>query len=297
MFNFIRSWLTFLYLILNSAFWCVLIYIFALLKLLIPIESFREKCGKIVVIFAENWIACNNFVIDTFYRIRWKIQGLENLSHERSYFVTSNHQSWVDIVVLQKVLNRHIPFLRFFIKQELIYVPLLGLAWQALDFPRMKRYSANYLAKHPEKRGEDLATTRRMCEKFRGKPVSVLNFLEGTRFTLEKQNKQNSPFKNLLKPKRGGFLFTLDSMGDQFHSLLDITIFYPEGAPTMTDLLGGKVHEVVLYISEVQIPRLGPGESYLKTPAQLDKMNDWIHRIWQEKDQRLSDLKSKVHSK
>jgi 1-acyl-sn-glycerol-3-phosphate acyltransferase len=41
--------------------------------------------------------------------------------------------------VLQRIFHGRIPFLKFFLKQELIWVPVIGLAWWALDFPFMKR--------------------------------------------------------------------------------------------------------------------------------------------------------------
>ncbi len=187
-----------------------------LLRLPMPVKSLRDFFSRVMVGIAENFISCNNWFLDTFYRIHWDVRGLEGLRMDRNYLVSANHQSWVDIVVLQKVLNRRIPFGRFFIKQELIYVPLLGLAWQALDVPRLKRYSKeSFPDKHPEKkRGEDLATTRRMCETLRGKPIAILNFLEGTRFTAAKHAKQNSPYKNLLKPKTGWLAFVIEAMGE-----------------------------------------------------------------------------------
>lgn len=248
-------------------------------------------CSHWMVACAENWIACNNWVLDTFYGIRWDIRGLEGLSIERSYLVTANHQSWVDIVILQKIFNRRIPFARFFIKQELVYVPLLGLAWHSLDFPRMKRYSREYLEKHPEKRGEDLATTRRMCEKLRGKPIAVLNFLEGTRFTQAKHDKQKSPYKFLLKPKTGGLAFVIESMGDQFHSMLDVTIHYPYGPVTLWGLLKGAMPEVRAEVREIPIPTEFIGKVYLEDPVHREHIQAWVHDIWETKDQILGKSK------
>ena len=150
------------------------------------------------------------------------------------YLVVSNHQSWVDILVMQHLLNRRIPLLKFFIKRDLIKVPLMGFAWWALDFPFLYRHSAEYLKKeHPEQKGKDFEATRKACEeKFATIPTSVMNFLEGTRFTKEKHDWQKSEYKLLLRPKSGGFALALNVLGDKFHSLLDITIVYPDGIPT-----------------------------------------------------------------
>ncbi len=67
------------------------------------------------------------------------MQGVDSLHQRGWYLVSSNHQSWVDILVLQRIFHGRIPFLKFFLKQELIWVPVIGLAWWALDFPFMKR--------------------------------------------------------------------------------------------------------------------------------------------------------------
>ena len=65
--------------------------------------------------------------------------GGADLRVDGHYLVLANHQSWVDIPVLQRVFNRRIPLLRFFLKRQLFWVPVLGLAWWALDFPFMRR--------------------------------------------------------------------------------------------------------------------------------------------------------------
>ena len=93
--------------------------------------------------------------------------------------------------------------MKFFLKKELMWVPVLGIAWWALDYPFMKRYSRQFVEKHPELKGKDMETTRKFCAKFKNSPVTVLNFLEGTRFNNEKHAKQNSPFAHLLLPKAG----------------------------------------------------------------------------------------------
>ena len=157
--------------------------------------------------------------------------------------------------MLQHALNGRIPLLKFFLKQELIKVPVMGAAWWALDFPFMKRYSKAYLEKHPEKRGQDLETTRKACEKFRDMPTSVMNFLEGTRFTQRKHDEQQSPFQYLLKPKAGGMAFAMSAMGEQFRSVLDVTIHYPQGIPTFWDFLQGKMQRCTVLINEIEIPQ------------------------------------------
>ena len=183
-------------------------------------------------------------MIDLCTHTRFVVDEQAALHRDGHYLVLANHQSWVDIPVLQKCFNRRIPLLRFFLKSQLFWVPLMGLAWWALDFPFMKRYTREQVERRPELAGRDIASTRRACEKFRSIPVAVMNFIEGTRFTPAKHAAQQSPYRHLLKPKSGGVAFVIDAMGDGLQAILDVTIVYPGGRPTLLDLFGDKVAEV-----------------------------------------------------
>ena len=161
----VRGTLAALFLALNTLFWCWPLFALSLLKLVLPVPAIQRGLRFGMHWIAESWIAVNSFWMNLVQPIRWDVQGLEQVDMHHSYLVTSNHQSWADILVLQYQLNRRMPILKFFLKQELIWVPVIGLCWWALEFPFMKRFSKEYLAKYPEKRGEDLATTRKACER------------------------------------------------------------------------------------------------------------------------------------
>ena len=264
------------------------LYLLALLKL-IPIEPLRVLLSRGLVVIAETWIGINNAIIALLSSVRWQVVGLEGLSKNQWYFVVSNHQSWSDILVLQRTFNRRIPFLKFFLKQELIKVPLLGLAWWALDFPFMKRYSKAELEKNPALKGKDLETTRAACEKFQYFPTSVMNFLEGTRFTQAKHDQQQSPFRYLLKPKSGGAAFTLGAMSGKLKTLLDITIVYPQAAPkTLFAFLGGAVSNVKVIIRQQIIPEWASQGDYENDAAFRERFQQWINELWTDKDALLA---------
>jgi 1-acyl-sn-glycerol-3-phosphate acyltransferase len=207
--------------------------------------------------------------------------------------VLANHQSWVDIPVLQAALNRRIPLLRFFLKSQLFWVPFLGLAWWALDFPFMKRYSRDVLAKRPELAGRDVEATRRACAKFKDIPVSVMNFVEGTRFTRAKHARQASPYANLLKPKAGGVGFVLDAMGGALHSLLDVTLVYPHGQPTFADLFANRIPVVHVIVRERPIPSELLGGDYENDPQVRVRVQRWINEIWRDKDAAIAAVLGK----
>ncbi len=278
---------------LNTLFWCLLLYIPAILKLIVPHKGFRVLCTKAIIWVSESWVACNTGWMKLTQGTRWQVTGAENLKRESWYLVLSNHQSWVDILAMQRVFNRKAPFLKFFPKQQLIWVPVIGLAWWGLDFPFMKRYSREYLIKHPEKRGDDLIATRKACEKFRYTPVSVMNFVEGTRFTRAKHDKQKSPYQHLLVPKAGGAAFVLDAMGDSIDTLVDVTIAYPNGAPTFWDFICGRVPEIQLHIDTQTIPGHLKGRDYSSDAEHRRNVKDWLAELWRAKDERLSGMLEK----
>lgn len=273
----------------NTVVWCVPLYAATLVKLLLP-PARRRPLSRLLVRLAEGWIGGNNLAQRLLYRTRWDVRLPAGLDPEASYLVLCNHRSWVDITVLQRVFNRRVPFLRFFIKQELRWVPLLGVAWWALDYPFMKRHPRAARERNPALAHEDLERTRRACERFRGTPVSLLNFLEGTRFTREKSTRQGAPYRHLLNPKAGGMALALAAMGRQLSSILDVTIAYPEGRCGFWDLLTGRVGRVAVRVRELPIPAEFRSGDYRGDEAFRDRIQVWVRALWEEKDALLEGL-------
>jgi len=287
--------LSFIFYALNTIFWVVPIVIFSLFKALIPLSFSQKIFSYLLDLMASNWVAINTINQKLFTKMKLHVTGFEELNTKDWYLVLANHQSWVDIIVLQRILHGKIPFLKFFLKRELLYVPILGLAWWALDFPFMKRYSQSFLKKNPHLRGKDLETTRKACEKFKHKPVSVMSFIEGTRFTQAKHGKQNSPFNNLLKPKAGGVAFVLDAMGEYLTTIVDVTIYYPDGIPSFWDFLCGRVKDVYIEINTFDINSELSGD-YMNDRAHKIAFQKWLTQFWHEKDDRLLNLKKNLSS-
>ena len=275
---------------INTLICVPILLLFALLKLLVPGRPMRLWVDPVLLRIAEAWIAGNSRWMRLTQTTVWDVQGLEGLNPRSWYLVNANHQSWVDILVLQHLLNRRIPLLKFFLKQQLIWVPVMGLAWWALDFPFMRRHSEAYLTKHPEMRGRDQATTRRACEKFALIPTSVMNFLEGTRFNASKHARQQSPYRHLLKPKTGGMAVALSAMGEKFEAVLDITIVYPDGIPDFWQFLSGRVARVIVRVQPLPIPSQLLGADYAGDAATRQAYQQWVHELWLAKDARISRL-------
>jgi 1-acyl-sn-glycerol-3-phosphate acyltransferase len=272
-------------LVVNTVVSASLMVPFALAKLVLPFTSVRQVSDRALNAIATNWIGVNTAWMAAVGETHWDVQGADGLDARGWYLVSSNHQSWVDILVLQKVFNRRIPMLKFFLKRELIWVPVIGLAWWALDFPFMQRRGGASSA-------ADLERARRACEKFRVVPTSVINFLEGTRYTRAKHDEQGSPYLHLLKPKVGGIATALTTLGSQFHRLLDVTIVYPDGPPTFWTLLSGRLRRVIVRVQPREIPAELLAGDYAADPTFRTRMQTWVNGLWAEKDAMIGTLRA-----
>lgn len=294
LFHYLRASLVLLIIVLNTLILIWPLYLLTLLKMLFKAPSAQVVLAKGLTKIAETWISINDTAINIISRPRYLIQGADNLERNQWYFVTSNHQSWADILVLQHALNRRIPMLKFFLKQELMKVPLLGHAWWALDFPFMQRHTREEIERDPSLKGKDLETTRKACEKFAYFPTSVMNFFEGTRFTPAKHQQQESPYQHLLKPKSGGTAFTLNAMGGRLAVLLDVTIIYPPKSSTnLMAYLGGAVKNIDVIITQRPIPGWTSQGDYQEDAAFRERFQQWISDIWREKDELIEARVSK----
>ena len=288
--------LTSLLLLLNTLIGMLPLLFFALLKLLVPVAGFRDFCFEAVRWIASSWASVNVLIFKLMTPTRWDVRGQQQLSRNRSILIISNHQTWVDIPALIAAIHGKVPFFTFFLKRQLLYVPFLGLAWWALEYPFMRRYTKEQLAKNPHLRGKDLEITRKACDRLQGRPVSLVNYLEGTRFTPAKHQRQNSPYRSLLKPKSGGVAFTLKAMGKQLDSLLDVTLVYPgERPPSFWELLSGQVGQVIIDLEQQPLPPEICAGDYQEDREFRKQFHAWIAEIWQRKDEKIHRLRQEFH--
>jgi 1-acyl-sn-glycerol-3-phosphate acyltransferase len=274
---------------LNTLFWTTLLCLLSPLKL-IPASGLRRQVDALLNGIATTWVAGNSGWMRLTQPTRWDVQGLEDLPAGGWALVVCNHQSWVDIFVLQHLLNRRIPLLKFFLKRELIYVPVIGLAWWALDFPFMRRHGEAALRRHPEKRLQDIEATRLACLKFSRTPTSVMNFVEGTRFTAAKHAAQGVPWRHLLQPKAGGLAMALAVLGERFDTVLDTTIVYPDGAPTFWQFLRGEVPRITVRVQRHPIPADCRGGDPVGDRHYRQRVQRWLNDLWRTKDQQIDTL-------
>ena len=275
----LRGGAAFAFIVLNTVFWCLPVYLLGALRPLTPEGRRRIAIGTAMFRMVDGWVCCARWMANRLGVVYVDAQMADAdaaaLRKDGWYLVVSNHQSWADILVLVFVFNGRIPQFKFFTKRQLIWVPFIGVALWLLGFPMVRRYSRERLRVEPELRERDREITRKACADFRERPTSVLNFAEGTRFTLAKRADQQSPYQALLKPKIGGFAMVLEHLGDKVDAVVDVTIVYDTpSAPGFWDFLCGRCKRVRLRARSLPPPTEGPGE--------------WIESLWVEKDAYLS---------
>ncbi len=268
------------------------IIIAGLLKLLMPIPALWRAISAFCNAMMFCWCEGLSWLLHLNPHLKWDVEGLEGLDKKNWYLLICNHHSWADIVVLCVLLRKHIPMNKYFLKQQLAWVPFIGLACWALDMPFMRRYSRSYLIRHPERRGKDVETTRRSCEKFRHHPTTIVNFVEGSRFTQEKRHQMRSSFTHLLPPKAAGVAMALNVLGKQFDKLLDVTLCYPENDRTpFLDMLSGKLTRIVVRVNLVPVDETLHGD-YVNDKNFKRSFQQWLNNLWQEKDELIGAIKA-----
>ncbi len=275
--------------LLNTAFWSIPILLISGLKLLVPIKAWRRFCTRMLNYLAGCWVGVNKINQYLLCRTQWEVSGMEDLPKNGWYLVLANHQSWVDILVLQHIFHRRIPFLKFFLKKELFWYPVLGLCWWALDFPFIKRYSPKFLAKNPHLKGKDIETTLNACDKFRQLPVSVMNFVEGTRFTKDKQAAQKSPYANLLRPRAAGIALMITGLGEKLHRIIDVTIVYPGQVKGFWSFACGEIGKIRVHVESLPVTEDLIGDYAVDRKFRV-QFQRWLNQRWLEKDRRMDRL-------
>lgn len=264
----------------------------ALVRVAVPIESWRRFCRHVARRIAELWVGITVRMFRACYDTRHEVTGDLDVDRTQSYLLVANHLSWVDVLILLEAFDGRVPFYHFFLKKPLIWLPLIGLACWALDYPFLKLYTREYLERHPEKRGEDLETARAACERIRGLPATVVTFPEGRLFTPERHRRSKPPYRHLLRPRAGGTSLVLSAMGDRLDALLDVTIHYPDGAPRLGQFLANRVPRVRVHVRQRAIPSAMTRGDYQSDPAFRAQFREWLNEIWREKDELLEEMKS-----
>ncbi len=273
----------------NLGLWSIVLCTSAIIRAIIPISGWKKKWTDIIHHYPNLFNDGNNFIMWLTMKTRVETPNFPELNFNKSYVLISNHQSWTDILILFKVFNHKIPTLKFFIKKQLIWLPLVGFASWVLDFPFMSRHTKEQIQKNPSLKGKDFESALRSCEKFKDRPTTIINFSEGTRFTHAKHDRQHSPFRYLLKPKAGGTALVFQAIGDTIDKLVDVTIIYPNDLRSAWDFACGRIDKIIVYVNAIPVSEIPKG-NYENDAKFRSEFQQFINGIWLKKDQFISSV-------
>lgn len=274
-----------------SLFWAFWLVVFFLLEHVMPLRQWRLALRAVRdQHIPHGYTHTLKRLCAMLNKIQWEVDGVEDLSPRHWYLMLANHQSWIDILVVQIVFSGKVPFPKFFAKSSLRWLPLVGQVALLLNFPFMSRYSKAQLQARPELKGKDIDITKRACERFKDFPTTVISFVEGTRFSVEKRIQQASPYLNLLRPRAGGVAFTLATLGETLQEILDVTIVYKGSKLSIWNFLTGRVRTIVCKVRRIPIPQelFGDYENDLEFRVRFQQ---WINDCWEKKDKLISEIK------
>ena len=275
----------------STLFFATMILLFFGLSYLAPTRRWRYAINRHFVQKMPVWymLSCKGILwVST--RNKWDVQGQDNLKHNGWYIMISNHQSWIDILVLGTVFNYVIPSLKFFMKKELLWqLPVAGLATYAIGYPFVARHSHADIRKNPKLKGKDIQTTLKACEQLKRYPATLINFIEGTRFSRKKYLKQKPPYKHLLKPRAGGLSIALQALHDKLDGIVNVAILYPGKQPTLWQFLSGNFQKVVVRYELVPVTPEIIG-NYQNDRQFRATFQQWLNTIWQGNDEKLDQL-------
>jgi hypothetical protein len=127
-----------------------------------------------------------------------------------------------------------------------------------------------------------------MFRHARERPITIYNFVEGTRFTPAKRVTQGSPYHHLLRPRAGGIAQVLTLLGDRLDGILDVTLRYAKPRPTFWGFLCGEEERITLDVRQLDIPAWMREGHYHDDPHYKERFHSWLNALWQEKDAALS---------
>lgn len=273
---------------LNIIVVATLVVLFGLLIRLIPSKRLQQHANRWLHKLPLLWSAINNAILAISLAGKLDIRGDQALSPKNWYLMIANHQTWIDILIINRVFLWKTPLSKFFMKKELLWsLPIAGLACYLLGYPFMERHTRDDLRKHPELKGKDIETTRQCCEKFKAFPCTMMNFVEGTRFSKKKAAKQKSPHQHLLKPKAGGTSIVLTEMKDYLSGIVNVTIHYEPKGLSLWQFLCGNIDEVIVNYEVLPVTPDLAGDFY-EDRVFRKHFQAWITDIWSKKDALLA---------
>lgn len=250
----------------NLVLWIVPLVLLTLARALAPAPGFRTACTRTIDHIYRLAVHVDSFLLQRTLGIDIRIHGDRPVDSRQTCIVVSNHRSWFDILLLQHTITGQGPILKFLIKRELVWVPVVGWICLALDFPRLER------GRRAGGRERDLNSVVAATVGLRDSPGALVSFAEGTRFTRRKHQERGSDFRHLLNPRAGGLTVMLEELPDV--PVIDVTIIYSTDDISFWRCLAGELKSVDLILNACHA-------------NDIADVREWLNERWRAKDELI----------
>jgi 1-acyl-sn-glycerol-3-phosphate acyltransferase len=286
----ILGFFSFVFIVLNLAFWIVPILLLAVMKLIAPPVMIKETAYRVMLWIYTAAVKVDDFLLFKIIHNRMEFKNPERLRKDRNYLILANHQSWADILILQSLLTNKTPPIRFIVKRELIFMPIIGLICLAYEYPFVRRESLKAKKSGDDKNTRDINTIRKKIDKISTTGLSIINFVEGTRFNLPKSENHASRYKHLLNPHAGGLFYILKNYGSNLDTVLNFTITYGCPSPFFWKLLGGRCRRLIVDLQTIPMQQLRSTLCAGGEEMSFAALSQWLKELWREKDLKIDQL-------
>ena len=247
------------------------------------ITAISNEIGNAIVWFLK-------ITLGFIHRPKWQIDYPANISTKSWYIGMSNHMSWADIFVLLFIGNYKLPLLKFFMKKELKWIPIIYLVHKTIDMPFLNRHKPGEAQNDPDLKARNFENARDAAKKFTRYPTTAFSFVEGTRYTETKNNIQLSPYDDLLKPKIGALVTAFSGM-PMVEELIDFTIIYKTPKRSAWDFACGEMREAKIIIRSYKIPKFIKESDDMDSVKYKNQFRLFINDIWLEKQKLIKEQK------
>jgi len=256
---------------------------------IIPNKNLKVSLGSLSNTMGSATVASITAALRILHKLEWDFQIPEDANTDTWYIAMSNHQSWADIFILLAAGHKKIPLLKFFMKKELQWIPIIYLVHKTVDMPFLNRHSRAQIQENPELKKIDFENAKKAAKRFSRNPSTAFSFAEGTRFTLQKHAAQESPYTDLLKPKVGALAIALSGL-PQVDTLIDFTVVYSSQKRSTWDFLCGDLSKAKVVAKTYSLPENLKNKSFEEEDYRRN-FQKFVDAIWLKKQQTIKDLK------
>ena len=257
---------------------------------IIPNKNLKVSLGSLSNTMGSATVASITTALRILHKLEWDFQIPEDVNTHTWYIAISNHQAWADIFILLAAGHKKIPLIKFFMKKELQWIPIIYLVHKTIDMPFLNRHSRAQIQANPELKKVDFENAKIAAKRFSRNPSTAFSFAEGTRFTFQKQAAQESPYSNLLKPKIGALAIALSGM-PQVDTLVDFTVVYSSEKRSTWDFLCGDLSKAKVAVKTYALPENLKNRSFEQEDNYRRDFQTFVDAIWLEKQQTIKSLK------